>query len=184
SKCMDLFGSVDILVNNAGIYPISPILQMTPDFFDKVFRINLKGLVFISKAVGAKMVERGKGGKIINISSIDAFHPTSVGLGAYDTSKGGVTMFTKSLALELAPHGITVNSIAPGGIATEGTSKPLAGMTEEQTNQMMKAFLARIPLARMGAPDDIGKVALFLASSASDYITGQTIIVDGGMLLS
>jgi 2-dehydro-3-deoxy-D-gluconate 5-dehydrogenase len=184
SKCMELFGSVDILVNNAGIYPISPILQMTPDFFDKVYRINLKGLVFISRAAGAKMVERGKGGKIINISSIDAFHPTSVGLGAYDTSKGGVTMFTKSLALELAPHWITVNSIAPGGIATEGTSKPLAGMTEEQTNQMMKAFLARIPLARMGAPDDIGKVALFLASSASDYITGQTIIVDGGMLLS
>ena len=183
SKCMELFGSVDILVNNAGIYPISPILQMTPDFFDKVYRINLKGLVFISRAAGAKMVERGKGGKIINISSIDAFHPTSVGLGAYDTSKGGVTMFTKSLALELAPHRITVNSIAPGGIATEGTSKPLAGMTEEQTNQMMKAFLARIPLARMGAPDDIGKVALFLASSASDYITGQTIIVDGGMLL-
>jgi len=184
SKCMELFGSINVLVNNAGIYPISPILQMTPDFFDKVYKINLKGLVFLSKAAGAKMVERGKGGKIINISSIDAFHPTSVGLGAYDTSKGGVTMFTKALALELAPHGIMVNSIAPGGIATEGTSKPLAGMTEEQTNQMMKAFLSRIPLSRMGVPDDIGKVALFLASSASDYMTGQTLIVDGGMLLS
>ena len=183
-KCVDLFGSIDILVNNAGIYPMSPILQMTPEFFDKVYSINLKGLVFISKAAAAKMVAQGKGGKIINISSIDAFHPSYVGLGAYDTSKGGVTMFTRALALELGPKGITVNAIAPGGIATEGTSKPFAGVNEAQLQQMMKAFIARIPLGRMGVPDDIGKVALFLASPASDYMTGQTLIVDGGSLLS
>jgi 2-dehydro-3-deoxy-D-gluconate 5-dehydrogenase len=184
NKCVELFGSVDILVNNAGIYPMSPVLQMTPDFFDRVYKINLKGLVFMSKAAATKMIEKGKGGKIINISSIDAFHPSSVGLAAYDASKGGVLMFTKALALELGPRGITVNAIAPGGVATEGTSKPLTGMTEEQTTQMMKAFAARIPLGRMGVPDDIGKVAVFLASSASDYMTGQTVIVDGGMLLS
>lgn len=184
NKCVDLFGSLDILVNDAGIYPMSPVLQMTPEFFDKVYRINLKGLVFISKAAAANMIARGKGGKIINISSIDAFHPSSVGLAAYDASKGGVSMFTKALALELAPHGISVNSIAPGVIATEGTSKPLAGMTQEQTSQMMKAMLAKIPLGRLGVPDDIGKVAVFLASSASDYMTGQTVIVDGGILLS
>jgi 2-deoxy-D-gluconate 3-dehydrogenase len=182
--CIEIFGSIDILVNDAGIFPTSPVLQMTPDFFDKVYRINLKGLVFISKAAAVKMVAAGKGGKIINISSIDAFHPSTMGLAAYDTTKGGVVMFTKALALELAPHGITVNSIAPGGIATEGPSKPLAGMSEEQTREMMNGFLARIPLGRMGVPDDIGKVALFLASSASDYMTGQTVIVDGGVLLS
>ena len=184
AKCVEAFGSMDILVNNAGIYPMSPILQMTPEFFEKVYRINLKGLVFLSKAAATKMVEKGKGGKIINISSIDAFRPSYVGLGAYDTSKGGVTMFTKALALELGPKGIMVNAIAPGGIATEGTSKPLVGVTAEQMQQMMKAFIAGIPLGRMGVPDDIGKVAVFLASSASDYVTGQTLIVDGGALLS
>lgn len=183
-KCTDLFGSIDILVNDAGIYPISTVLQMSPEFFDRVFNVNLKGLVFVSKAVATKMVEQKKGGKIIHISSIDAFHPSSVGLAAYDTTKGGVTMFTKALALELAPHGISVNSIAPGGIATEGTSKPLTGMSEEQTEQMMNSFMSRIPVGRMGVPDDIAKVAVFLASSASDYMTGQTLIVDGGMLLS
>lgn len=184
NKCIEQFGSLDILVNNAGIYPMSPILQMSPDFFERVLRINLKGLIFISKAAAAKMIESDRGGKIINISSIDAFHPSSVGLGAYDTSKGGVLMFTKALALELAPKKIFVNAIAPGGIATEGTSKPLAGMTDEQMSQMMKGFLSRIPVGRMGVPDDVGKVAIFLASSASDYMTGQTIVVDGGTLLS
>jgi 2-deoxy-D-gluconate 3-dehydrogenase len=183
-KCIELFGSIDILVNNAGIYPSSPLLQMTPDFFERVYKINLKGLVFISKAAATRMVEKGKGGKIINISSIDAFHPSTVGLSAYDASKGAVVMFTKSLALELAPHGIKVNSIAPGVIGTEGTSKPIKGMTEEQMNQMMKAMVAKIPLCRMGTPDDIGKVAVFLASSASDYMAGHTVIVDGGILLS
>jgi 2-dehydro-3-deoxy-D-gluconate 5-dehydrogenase len=184
NKCVELFGSVDILVNDAGIFPMTAVLKMTPNFFDRVFNTNLKGLVFVSKAAAAKMVERAQGGKIINISSIDAFHPSSVGLAAYDASKGGVVMFTKALALELAPYGIAVNSIAPGGITTEGTSTPLTGMTQEQTNQMMRAFVARIPFGRMGVPDDIGKVAVFLASSASDYMTGQTLIVDGGRLLS
>jgi NAD(P)-dependent dehydrogenase (short-subunit alcohol dehydrogenase family) len=95
-------------------------------------------------------------------------------------------MFTKSLALELGKYGIHVNAIAPGGIQTEGTSKPLEGskLTGEQMKKMMDDFTKRIPLGRMGMPDDIAKVAVFLASSYSDYITGETIIVDGGMLLS
>ena len=183
-KCVELFGSINVLVNNAGIYPISPVLQMTPDLLDKVYKINLRGLVFISKAAAARMVEQGKGGKIINIASIDAFHPSSVGLAAYDASKGGVVMFTKSLALELGPHAITVNSIAPGGIQTEGSARSLVGLTEAQTKEMLKAFASKIPLRRMGTPDDIGKVAVFLSSSASDYMTGATVIVDGGVLLA
>ena len=184
--CVEAFGTLDVLVNNAGIFPQVPVLQMTPELFDRVYRINLKGLAFASKAAAAKMIEQGRGGKIINIASIDAFHPSMVGLAAYDASKGGVVMFTKSLALELGRRGITVNAIAPGGITTEGTSRPLegSGLTSEEMRRMMEAFTARIPLGRMGMPDDIAKVAAFLASEDADYITGETIIVDGGMLLS
>jgi 2-deoxy-D-gluconate 3-dehydrogenase len=185
-KCIEKFKAIDILVNNAGIYPQVPMLKMNPELFDKVYKINLKGLAFTSKAAALKMIQQGNGGKIINIASIDSFHPSMIGLSAYDASKGGVVMFTKSLALELGSHGINVNAIAPGGIQTEGASRPLegSGMTEEQMKKMMEDFIRRIPLGRIGLPDDIAKVAVFLASSYSDYITGETIIVDGGMLLS
>ena len=109
-----------------------------------------------------------------------------VGLAAYDASKGGVLMFTRNFALEMAPHGVQVNAILPGGIATEGASRPLAGsgMTAEQMNETQSSFVARIPLRRMGDADDIAKVAVFLASSGSDYMTGAHVVVDGGALLT
>jgi 2-deoxy-D-gluconate 3-dehydrogenase len=182
--CVGEFGSVDILVNVAGIYPMSPVLEMTPEFFDRVIAINLRGLVFLSKAVGRQMVKQGKGGKIVNVASIDSVHPSAVGLAAYDASKGGVLMFTKSFALEMAPHGVNINAIAPGGITTEGTSKGLTSLTPEQTAAMTAAFTKLIPMGRFGQPDDIAKVAVFLASSAADYMTGELIIVDGGRLLN
>lgn len=186
SSCIEAFGRIDILVNNAGIYPQRPFASMTPELLDRVLGVNLRGLVFVTQQVTGWMIANEVAGKIINISSIDAFRPSMPGLSAYDASKGAVGMLTKSLALELAPHRISVNAIAPGGIATEGTSAPLegSGMTAAQLEEMMRAFLARIPLGRMGVPDDIGKVALFLASSGSDYMTGTTIIVDGGALLT
>lgn len=185
--CVDHFGSLDVLVNNAGIYPQVPMLQMTTELWDRVQRVNLRGLAFISKAAAARMIEQGAGGTIINVASIDALHPSMVGLAAYDASKGGVLMFTRSFALEVAPHGIRVNAIAPGGVATEGASKPLegSGMTPEQMGEMMKQFIEhKIPLRRMGTPDDIGTVALFLASAASSYMTGEVVVVDGGTLLT
>lgn len=184
-RCVESFGSIDILVNNAGIYPMVPMMSMEPAVFDRVYQINLKGLAFCCKAAAARMIAQGSGGKIVNIASIDAFHPSSVGLAAYDASKGGVVMFTKNFALEMAPYGILVNAIAPGGIQTEGVSKPLAGsgMSEEEVKAMIEAFKAMIPVGRMGIPDDIAKTAVFLASSAADYMTGETIIVDGGRLL-
>lgn len=186
ARCVEVFGSVDVLVNNAGIYPQVPMLEMTPELFDKVYSINLRGLAFASRAAAKQMIAQGTGGKIINISSVDAFHPSRVGLAAYDSSKGGVTMFTKNFALEVAPYGITVNAIAPGGITTEGTAKPLegSGMTQQQLDEMMAQFAALIPLKRMGIPDDIAKVAVFLGSPAADYMTGVTVIVDGGRLLA
>ncbi|HYZ97876.1 MAG TPA: SDR family oxidoreductase [Acidimicrobiales bacterium] len=186
ARCVGLFDGVDILVNNAGIYPMVPMLEMTPELFDTVYRVNLRGLAFISQAVARQMVKQGSGGKIVNIASIDSVHPSMVGLAAYDASKGGVLMFTRNLALELAPHGIAVNAIAPGGISTEGTAEPLegSGMTPEQMEEMLQAFTAKIPLGRMGQPDDIATVAVFLASAASDYVTGELVVVDGGKLLT
>jgi 2-deoxy-D-gluconate 3-dehydrogenase len=187
ARTVGAFGSLDILVNNAGIYPQVPMLKTTAELFDRVYRVNLRGTAFFAKAAATQMIAQGRGGKIVNIASIDAIHPSMVGLTAYDASKGGVLMFTKSFALELAPHGIQVNAIAPGGIATEGASRPLegSGMSPEQQKQMMAAFIrTKIPAGRMGVPDDIAKVAVFLASSASDYMSGDIIVVDGGTLLA
>jgi 2-deoxy-D-gluconate 3-dehydrogenase len=178
-RCIAQFGALDILVNNAGIFPTVPMLEMGPDLFDKVIAVNLKGLAFASKASAARMIKQGKGGRIINIASIDSIHPSMVGLAAYDASKGGVAMFTKNFALEVAPHNILVNAIAPGAITTEGTTNP----TQKERIQAMDEFLKMIPLGRAGEPDDIAKVAVFLASSAADYITGEMIVVDGGRLL-
>jgi 2-deoxy-D-gluconate 3-dehydrogenase len=132
------------------------------------------------------MIAQKRGGKIINITSIDALHPSSVGLAHYDASKHGVWGFTKNIALELAPHQIWVNAIAPGGILTPGVQKlqqqmPIA--KEADMGNVLEAFLERIPMRRLGDPDDIGKVALFLASDMASYMTGDQIIVDGGALL-
>lgn len=155
AAAVEAFGSVDILVNNAGIYPQVPMLDMT--------------------------------GKIVNIASIDGLHPSMVGLAAYDASKGGVVMFTRNFALELAPHKINVNAIAPGGIATEGTAAPLegTGMTQAEMDAFMEGYIkAKIPMGRMGEPDDIATAAVFLASSAANFMTGEIVVVDGGTLLT
>lgn len=181
------FGSLDILVNNAGIYPNIPVSKMTFEDFDKILAINLEGVFLTTKYASEKMIAQGKGGKIINITSIDALHPSMVGLSAYDASKHGLWGFTKNSALELAPHKIWVNAIAPGGIATPGVAKlqaaapTAAGVDPQKT---IEAFMAKIPMKRMGEPDEIGKVALFLASEMSSYMTGSQIVVDGGALLS
>jgi 2-deoxy-D-gluconate 3-dehydrogenase len=176
------YGTIDILVNNAGIYPQSPMLQMPLETFEKILSVNLKSVFMLTKAVSEIMIRQGKGGKIINVTSIDALHPSSVGLAAYDASKHGVWGFTKNSALELAPHNIQVNAVAPGGITTPGAG---AGMTmTPEMEAVSKKFLAKIPMGRMGEPDDIGKVVLFLASGLSNYMTGSQVVVDGGVLLS
>jgi 2-deoxy-D-gluconate 3-dehydrogenase len=174
-------GSIDVLVNNAGIYPNVPAMQLSEEEFDKIISINLKGVFLTTKAVATQMIHQGRGGKIINITSVDAIHPSMIGLVAYDASKHGVWGFTKSIALELAPHKIWVNAIAPGSVSTPGTG---ADKMTKEIEEQMKPFLDKIPMKRMGEPDDIGKVALFLASDLSSYMTGSQIVVDGGVLLS
>ena len=176
------YGGIDVLVNNAAIYPIIPVMQMKPADFEKILAVNLKSVFFFTKSVAEVMINGGKGGKIINITSIDALHPSSVGLAVYDASKHGLWGFTKNTALELAPHNIQVNAIAPGGIATPGTGagKP----TVPEMEVILKKFLEKIPMKRIGDSDEIGKVALFLASDLASYMTGSQVVVDGGVLLS
>lgn len=176
-------GSVDILVNNAGIYPPKPIAQMSAEDFERVMHVNLRS-VFLTTKHAAVVMKEQKAGRIINVTSIDALHPSMVGLAHYDASKHGVWGFTKNSALELAADNITVNAIAPGGIATPGVAAMSAGASAEQMKAQTAAFMAKIPMHRMGEPDEIGTVALFLASDMSSYMTGSQIVVDGGALLS
>lgn len=186
-KCQELFGSVDILVNNAGIYPARPIAEMDEAQFEKVMHVNLRSVFLATKYASEAMNAADKGGRIINITSIDALHPSMIGLAHYDASKHGVWGFTKNSALELAPHHIWVNAIAPGGVNTPGVEAMQQGQkpsTDVDPKQQIEAFLAGIPMHRMGEPDDIGTAALFLASDMASYMTGGQIVVDGGVLLT
>ena len=175
SAAVGEFGSLDILVNNAGIFPMAPLPDLDVDTFRRVIDVNLTGLYLCTRAAAARMIEQGHGGRIINVTSIDALHPSAVGLAHYDASKHGAWGFTKNVALELAEHRIWVNAIAPGGVLTPGV-----GLSDPAT---LEAFERLIPMHRLGEPDDIGRVALFLASDLASYITGTQIVVDGGRLL-
>jgi 2-deoxy-D-gluconate 3-dehydrogenase len=169
------FGRLDILVNAAGVYPFTRVMEITEEVWDRVFDINTKGAFFFSKAAAEGMISEGHGGKIINIASVGALSPTG-GLAHYDSSKSAVIMITKALALELGPHGITVNAVAPGSTITEGTGERLKG-------ERGKFLSSKLPLGGLGEPDDIAKVVLFLVSAAADYMTGSLLVVDGGYLL-
>jgi 2-deoxy-D-gluconate 3-dehydrogenase len=183
-KTVSEFGSLDILVNNAGIFPSVPISKMTKENFEKVISVNLEGVFLCTKYGSEQMIKQGKGGHIINITSIDALHPSSIGLAHYDASKHGVWGFTKNAALELAEHKIWVNAIAPGAILTPGVQTMQQAPTDVDMQAVLDGFKAKIPMGRMGEPDDIAKAALFLASDMSSYMTGSQIVVDGGFLLT
>jgi 2-deoxy-D-gluconate 3-dehydrogenase len=180
------FGDINILVNNAGIFNYCPLTDLTEELWDRTIDLNLKAVAFLSKAVIKKMIEKKHGGKIINISSIDSIKPSG-NLSQYDSSKGGVRMLTRAFAKEVGKHGILVNDIAPGGVNTPGVQK-IAGtnLTAEQIQAMQaqsEQFIQMLPLQRMGEPEEIGNAALFLASDASNYMTGSTLVVDGGLLI-
>ncbi len=175
AAAVERFGALDILVNNAGIFPLANLVDLDTALLRRIIDVNLVGLVLGTRAAARAMIERGTGGTVINITSIDALHPSSVGLASYDASKHGAWGFTKNAALELAEHGIRVNAIAPGGIRTPGI--------DDMDRETIAAFEACVPMGRLGEADEIGRVALFLASGLSSYITGAQIVVDGGRLL-
>lgn len=190
SKIIDFtineFGDLNILVNNAGIYNYCAVTELTEELWDNTLNLNLKAVAFLSKQAVNKMIEKKHGGRIINISSIDSIKPTGK-LSQYDASKGGVSMLTKAFAKEVGKYGINVNDVAPGGINTPGIRK-IAGahLSLIQIIEMKaqsKQFIKSLPLKRMGEPEDIGNAVLFLASDAASYITGTTLVVDGGFLI-
>lgn len=178
-------GDLHLLVNNAGIFPFSSAADTPVDLWDRVLAINLRGPFLFARASARAMSARGHGGSIVNIASIDAFR-ASGNLAHYDASKAGLAMLTRSLALEWGAQGIRVNAVAPGGINTPGAQAGSAGILKStgiDPEALMRNFLQRIPLRRMGEPDDIARAVLFLAAPASEYITGSVIVVDGGYLL-
>jgi 3-oxoacyl-[acyl-carrier protein] reductase len=167
------FGKIDILVNNAGIYPQQPFLEMSKQEWDKVLNINLNGTFHLTKAVLPKMVTQHYG-KIVNIASIAGAVVGFSNLAHYSASKGAIAGFTKSLALEMAPHGINVNAIAPGPIDVG-----IIPVGSEIAAQTVKS----IPVGRMGQPRDIADLVVFLASDQAGFITGQCVVCDGGYTL-
>ena len=171
------FGRVDILVNNAGTSWKAAPEEVTSDGWDKVLDVNLKGTFLFSQTVGRTMIERGEGGKIINISSFTAFRgldPAELDALPYTTSKGGVVSLTIDLAVKWARHGIHVNAIAPGWFHSD--------MTTLVFDRAGEAITKKLPLGRLGGVDDLKGAVVYFASRASDYTTGQVLAVDGGAL--
>jgi 3-oxoacyl-[acyl-carrier protein] reductase len=170
----DQFGRIDILVNNAGIYEILSFEEITEEQWDRVLAVNLKGVFLCSQAVVGRMKAQ-RGGRIINMSS-SAGKTGGVLCGAhYAVSKAGIISLTKSLAREVGPYGVTVNAIAPGRIAT-----PMIAAASEEQNE---AMCQQTPLRRLGKPADVAQAVVFLASAAADFITGEVVDVNGGLLM-
>jgi len=168
-------GGIDILVNNAGIFPRVEFLDMTEAQWDEVLNVNLKGTFLCTQAVAQKLVERGRAGAVINLASSAAFRSSPRGVH-YVASKAGIVGVTRATALELAPYRVRVNAIAPG---TTDTAQPRYGMSEEE----LQAAARQVPLGRMGTPEDVADLAVFLASEEARHITGQTLHVNGGQYL-
>ena len=171
------YGRVDVMVNNAGVETRTSVLDTTPEQYDKVLDVNLRGVFFATQYAAKQMIAQGGGGRIINISSVHEDWPMP-GNTAYCLAKGGVRMLTRTAALELAPHGINIVNVGPGAVAT-----PINDSTMNNPELMAK-LNAAIPLGRMARPEEIAKVVGFLASDGASYITATTIFADGGIMQS
>ena len=178
-RTKDELGSIDILVNNAGTSWGAPVTEYPLEGWRKVIDVNLTGSFIFAQTVGREMIAQGRGGKIVNIASVAAFRsapPEVMDAVAYNTSKGGVVSLTRDLAAKWARFDITVNAIAPGWFPTE--------MSEVLLERSGDVFLERIPLRRFGAADDLKGAIVFLTSPASNYVTGHTLVIDGGQSIS
>lgn len=177
AQTIEHFGTVDILINNAGIVKFSTFLEIEEEEWDLVHDVNLKAPFLCSQAAAKAMIKSGTRGRIINITSVEAHRIVSSSGHCqphYNSSKGGLNLLTKAIALELAPHGITVNSVAPGVVETPFTARGL------ENPEIKKWVLDRVPVGRIATPNDIANAVLFLAKPESEYVTGATLFVDGG----
>jgi len=185
SAALTRFGKIDILVNNAGINLIKPMLQMTEAEWDRLFDVNLKSYWLCARAIAPQMVARGQGGKIINAASKAGKTPSRYApIGAYSTSKHGVIGFTRSLAMELAPSRINVNCFCPGIVDTdmwEQIDREVAAIVGRPAGSLRQQALSDIPLGRVDTPAGVAKLVAFLASAESDYMTGQSVNLTGGL---
>ncbi len=175
-------GGIDIWVNNAGVYPSVPFTEMTPADWDRVIAVNLRGTFLGARAAAARMIEQGNGGVILNLASTAGYSSPGPGIAHYVTSKHGVRGFTKSLAVELGPYGIRVLAIAPTLIETPGIDTNRRAFEEAGLGDIIAGMAERLPLQRVGVPDDVARVALFCATEMSEFMTGSTLPVDGGDL--
>lgn len=176
-RTLAAFARIDILVNNAGIAVVKPFLDVTEEEWDRQMAVNLKAAFFASQQVARVMIRQGRGGRIVNVASTSAFVASSSPMVPYDVSKAGVRMLTVSTAVQLAPHGITVNAVAPGTIDTALTRSVVDPQRREQYAR------EKIPLGRLGQPEDVAGAVVFFCSDDAAYVTGHTLVVDGGWLL-
>jgi 3-oxoacyl-[acyl-carrier protein] reductase len=172
---LDRFGQVDILVQNAGIFPYTMLHDIAVEEWDAVLGVNLRGCFLAIQACARPMRAQGYG-RIVLTSSITGPRVTSPGHGHYSASKAGINGLIRAAAIELAPHGITINGVEPGNIPTEG-------MRAERSPEFIRAMAGSVPLGRLGTPRDVAHAVLFLASDEAAYITGTTIVIDGGQIL-
>lgn len=182
-----IHGAVDILVNNAALFPARSFLKMDRHYMDELYAVNLRGLALLSQAFAAACIRRNAKGKIVNISSIESLQTmVPEGLAFYGATKGAVNSLTASLGRELGPKGIHVNCIAPGMIVHERLMQQVvnSGMTAAELEASASGMLSLSHVGRLGVPDDIANAVIFFASAASDFISGHTLVVDGGVTLS
>ncbi len=175
------FGRLDILVNNAGIFPRKVLRELELETWERTLAVNLRGPYLCTRFAAEKMIEGGKGGRIVNISSMNSLR-TYLGMAHYDASKAGLNALTRASALEYAPFGITVNTIAPGAVKTPGSIVIRTELGGGDPAVADAAFAQRIPLGRWAEPADIARSVLLLVGEAAAYVTGQTLFVDGGLM--
>lgn len=178
-------GRVDILVNNAGVFSNYLAQHMPPAEFERILRVNVLGAFNVSQAVARTMLDDNAGGAIVNVASVDAFRSSAEGLSHYTTSKHALAGLTRSLAMELAPHGIRVNAVCPGAAMTEGVVTFIKEGAPEgiDVEAQWDGIIERTPMGRLCTPDDIGRAVVFLASDMAAFVTGVLLPVDGGILV-